>query len=229
MSKRSCELTVIAFSSYIHSLRHKGSYCIEIYNNNALSYAINGQDHVSSSKVTKDTTNAISNKQVDELSTPDKIYDLYILEDTKNLYSPPFLVFICLMNLHFLNENHLQILHILKMGGRPNNHFLSAYPFSWTVGSFCKRGRQKTVKPMIPSLIDTGNCFEQFLLCSKFVKDFFLVYKHEIATFDTNSLHILKNWPFSALLKYLFALLSTQLLTQSHFLQLLPFFGHDTF
>ena len=117
MSKRSCELTVIAFSSYIHSLRHKGSYCIEIYNNNALSYAINGQDHVSSSKVTKDTTNAISNKQVDELSTPDKIYDLYILEDTKNLYSPPFLVFICLMNLHFLNENHLQILHILKMGG----------------------------------------------------------------------------------------------------------------
>ena len=77
---------------------------------------------------------------------------------------------------------------------------------------------------MIPSLIDTGNCFEQVLLCSKFVKDFFLVYKHEIATFDTNSLHILKNWPFSALLKYLFALLSTQLLTQSHFLQLLPFF-----
>ena len=85
------------------------------------------------------------------------------------------------------------------------------------------------MKPMIPSLIDTGNCFEQVLLCSKFVKDFFLVYKHEIATFDTNSLHILKNWPFSALLKYLFALLSTQLLTQSHFLQLLPFFGHDTF
>ena len=52
VSKRSCELTVIAFYSYIHSLRHKGSYCIEIYNNNALSYAINGQDHVSSSKVT---------------------------------------------------------------------------------------------------------------------------------------------------------------------------------
>ena len=74
------------------------------------------------------------------------------------------------------------------------------WPFSWTVGSFCNRGRQKTVKPMIPSLIDTGNCFEQFLLCSKFVKDFFLVYKHEIATFDTNSLHNLKNWPFSALL-----------------------------
>ena len=58
-----------------------------------------------------------------QMSTPNKIYNLYILEDMKHPYSPPFWVLISLMNLHFLNENHFQILHILKMGGRTHNHF----------------------------------------------------------------------------------------------------------
>ena len=133
-----------------------------------------------------------TNKQ---LSTPNKIYDLYILEYMKHLYSPPFWVLISLMNLHFLKESINKFYKYWKWVAVQIIIFAMC-PFSWTVGSFWNWGRQKTAKPMIPSLIDTGNCFEQFLLCSKFVKDFFLVYKHEIATFDTNSLHTLGNWPF---------------------------------